>query len=327
MHYITLDLEWNQTYQQKILAVQRRLNLRLRGEVIQIGAVKLDENLNICGSYSIIVKPKYFTKIHRHVMLLTGITQEKIDNGIPLDGAEESFRRFCGNDFAFLTWGPDDIPMLRENLAVNGIKADWLSRTYDLQYMYAEQVESEHKQYALEYAMEHFGIEQTLPAHDALNDAYFTALVAKQLDVAKGIADYIPKNSEIVSDRTFGDASIGEQGFANCDLPQNFMEANAGDCPICGEKMSTIAAPLHVKGRKYITIYNCKNHGNMLISAKMLKNFDDTYRIRLTAEKSTPEKEKDFHDREVKTRIQKRPRHRPYRKRSSSRDSSLAAKK
>ncbi len=33
MHYITLDLEWNQAYAQKALAVQRRLSARLRGEV------------------------------------------------------------------------------------------------------------------------------------------------------------------------------------------------------------------------------------------------------------------------------------------------------
>ena len=50
MYYITLDLEWNQAYAQKALAVQRRLACRLRGEVIQIGAVKLDSRMNICGS-------------------------------------------------------------------------------------------------------------------------------------------------------------------------------------------------------------------------------------------------------------------------------------
>ena len=47
MKYIVLDLEWNQTYQEKALAVQRELESRLRGEVIQIGAVMLDESKNI----------------------------------------------------------------------------------------------------------------------------------------------------------------------------------------------------------------------------------------------------------------------------------------
>ena len=133
MYYITLDLEWNQAYAQKALAVQRQLEARLRGEVIQIGAVKLDRWLRPCGSYQIIVKPKYFKKLHRHVSSLTGITQEQIDLGTPLDEAAERFRRFCGKDFVFLTWGPDDIPMLKENFHVNKIPSDWLDKTYDLQ--------------------------------------------------------------------------------------------------------------------------------------------------------------------------------------------------
>ena len=49
MYYITFDLEWNQAYAQKALAVQRQLSSRLRGEVIQIGAVKLNEDMQPCG--------------------------------------------------------------------------------------------------------------------------------------------------------------------------------------------------------------------------------------------------------------------------------------
>ena len=89
MYYIALDLEWNQAYAEKALAVQRRLCSRLRGEVIQIGAVKLDRHLNLCGSYQIIVKPKYFKRLHRHVSELTGITQDQMDMGTPLPEAAE----------------------------------------------------------------------------------------------------------------------------------------------------------------------------------------------------------------------------------------------
>ena len=50
MYYITLDLEWNQAYAQKALAVQKRLACRLRGEVIQIGAVKMDSKMKMTAS-------------------------------------------------------------------------------------------------------------------------------------------------------------------------------------------------------------------------------------------------------------------------------------
>ena len=187
MNYIVLDLEWNQTYHEKAVAVQKQLSVRLRGEVIQIGAVKLNEDLEIIGSYRITVKPRFYKKIHRHVMRLTGIDQAQIDNGLPLAEAMESFHRFCGDDAAFLTWGPDDIPMLYDNLRANRLEAPFLSRYYDMQPMFNRETDGEKRQRSLEYAMEHFGIEMNLPAHDALNDAYFTALVAQKLNIAEGI--------------------------------------------------------------------------------------------------------------------------------------------
>ena len=100
MKYVVLDLEWNQTYHEKALAVQRELESRLRGEVIQIGAVKLDKNMQPCGSYQVIVKPKYFKKIHKHVSVLTGITQEQMDLGVELPEAARKFKRWCGKNFA-----------------------------------------------------------------------------------------------------------------------------------------------------------------------------------------------------------------------------------
>ena len=148
MYYITLDLEWNQAYAQKALAVQRRLACRLRGEVIQIGAVKLDSRMNICGSYQIIVKPQYFKKLHRHVSELTGITQEQMDEGTPLPEAAERFKKWCGKDFAFLTWGPDDIPMLKENFNVHDLPSAWLDKVYDLQLIFSRQTEDQKKQFA-----------------------------------------------------------------------------------------------------------------------------------------------------------------------------------
>ena len=151
MNYISLDLEWNQAYAQKALAVQKRLECRLRGEVIQIGAVKLDEHLNIIGSYRITVKPKFFKVIQRYVMRLTGIDQNMLDHGTPLPEAIERFRRWCGEDFAFLTWGPDDIPMLEDNLRAHRLDGTWLRRVYDLQLIFNRQTDGGKNQRSLEY--------------------------------------------------------------------------------------------------------------------------------------------------------------------------------
>lgn len=282
MKYIMLDLEWNQAYAQKAIAVQKRLSARLRGEVIQIGAVMLDEEMNFCGSYSVLVKPKYFCKIHRHVMLLTGITQEMMDSGAPLESAIVKFHQWCGDDFAFFTWGPDDIPMLKENLAVCDVSSEWLDNVFDLQPIFNAQTDGQKQQRSLEFAMEHFGIEQTLPSHDALNDAYFTALVAQKLDLKKGMAQYHSADEDCLFDETYGDSNIGEDGYV--EISEFFAEEKSGitRCPKCNSLLTDKHSTLHCKGRRYLTLFKCEEHGPIFLQIKMHKNFDETWRARKT---------------------------------------------
>ena len=317
MYYITLDLEWNQAYAEKALAVQRRLCSRLRGEVIQIGAVKLDKYLNICGSYQIIVKPKYFKKLHKHVSELTGITQEKMDRGVTLAEAAERFKKFCGDDFAFLTWGPDDIPMLKENFHVNGIPSEWLDNVYDLQLIFSRQTEGSKKQRSLEFAMEHFEIPQTLPAHDALNDAYFTALVAKKLDIAEGVRTYFRLSGDLLHSEVIGDADAGADGYVTIGELLDDDLVKAPMCPICSSDLKLISKPLHSKGQRYTFRYGCRKCGEMFLSLKLTRNFNETWRAKLNIERATEEKISEFNsalERAVVRRRTKRRSARPKRK-------------
>ncbi|MBQ8381074.1 MAG: exonuclease domain-containing protein [Clostridia bacterium] len=306
MYYITLDLEWNQAYAQKALAVQRQLSARLRGEVIQIGAVKLDEDMQPCGSYQIIVKPKYFKKLHRHVSELTGITQDQMDLGTPLPEAEVSFRKWCGSDFVFLTWGPDDIPMLKENLHVHGIDGKWLMRSYDLQVIFNRQTAGLNKQRSLEYAMEYFEIPQRLPAHDALNDAYFTALVAAKLDVPEGVRLYDSGKKEHLVDTVIGDADAGDDGYVTIEEMLEDAPVAAPECPQCKTKLAPGGRPLHTKGQRYTFVYTCEKCGDMIMTLKLHRNFNDTWRAKLTLDKATEDKLESYKNGIEKSNIRKK---------------------
>lgn len=325
MYYITLDLEWNQAYAQKALAVQRQLSCRLRGEVIQIGAVKLDESMQPCGSYQIIVKPKYFKKLHRHVSELTGITQDQMDMGTMLPEAAASFRRWCGSDFAFLTWGPDDIPMLKENLHAHGIDGKWLERTYDLQLIFNRQTDGLSKQRSLEYAMEYFEIPQRLPAHDALNDAYFTALVAAKLDVPEGVRLYDSGRREHLVDTVIGDADAGDDGYVTIDEMLSDAPVAEPLCPICKAKLSPSGRPLHTKGQRYTLVYDCQGCGNMIMTLKLHRNFNDTWRAKLTVDKATEEKLESYRSGVEKSNIRRKSKPRRRRGRKKTDNSSVSS--
>ena len=318
MTYIVLDLEWNQAYLQKAIAVQKRIGGHLRGEVIQIGAVKIDEHLRFAGSYSLIVRPRFFQKMQRHVAALTGISQEMVDHGCPLPEAIERFKRFCGEDFVFLTWGPDDIPMLKDNLWAHRIPAPWLNRVYDLQVIFNRQTDGINRQRSLEYAMEYFALPQDLPAHDALNDAYFTAKVASKLDIARGIREYTTQQSEALQDISFGESDIGQKGFETPEAVMDNAEISLIKCPLCSRVLKTEDKPLHTKGHRYQQIGRCDEHGALLFTWRLARNFDETWRARKLVERATAEDEAIFLKKRQDSAQRKRTRRRTRHRRSSS---------
>ena len=181
MDYIVLDMEWNQPWpgspsSKKVLPVQ------IRGEIIQIGAVRITEDNRVADEFQTLIKPKYYRRLNRRVSKLTGIKETELkENGLPMAEAMKQFRTWCGEDVTFLTWGFDDITILRENLRLYGLEENWVSRWYNAQMIFNAQTDGSSAQKALKTAMEIFQIEATRPAHDALGDAYHTALICAKL--------------------------------------------------------------------------------------------------------------------------------------------------
>ena len=55
----------------------------LRGEIVEIGAVKIDEDANVLDTFSIHLRPRIFRKLQHHIAKVTGLTQADLDKGGP----------------------------------------------------------------------------------------------------------------------------------------------------------------------------------------------------------------------------------------------------
>ena len=189
MQYIVMDLEWNQFMSPKEAV---RKPLLLTGEIIQIGAVKLNDKLEIVDRIRLMVKPRYYLRMHWKVSKLTGIKTGELKKGMPFPEAAAQFREWCGEEFIFLTWGPNDIEIFRENMELHGLDQGWLPRTYNVQAIFADQVGGDHRQYSLADAvvMVHGEEESAEKAHDALDDAWNTAVICRHMDMERGLRDY-----------------------------------------------------------------------------------------------------------------------------------------
>ena len=289
MNYIVLDMEWNQPWPGSPSS-RKVLPSAIRGEIIQIGAVRVTEDQQVADEFQVLIKPKYYRHLNRRVSKLTGIKEARLkDEGISFPDAMHQFREWCGEDIIFLTWGFDDIGILKENLRLFGMEENWTDRWYNAQMIFNAQTDGSTSQKALSKALEIFGIEPSRPAHDALGDAYHTALICARLDLKKGAAEY--------------DAAVKshENGFHGAELPgclarqvyydfadkRAALSSMAGEeniCPICGARMlgsRWFAQP----GHRYMDLATCPEHGKFLIRVRMSVQEDGLTRVsRLTYE-------------------------------------------
>ena len=129
MNFIIFDLEWNNAYNYKL---KRGMN-----EIIEIGAVKLDENLDVVDTFKQLIKPQLSRKLGSRFKNLTHITIDEInDNGIPFEKAFDDFAKWCGRgDKLFLSWSTSDLYTLVANFKYfeNTVYVDFMTKYADAQ--------------------------------------------------------------------------------------------------------------------------------------------------------------------------------------------------
>ena len=289
MNYIVLDMEWNQPWPGSPSA-RKVLPVQIRGEIIQIGAVRIAEGQQVRDEFQVLIKPKYYRRLNRRVSKLTGIKETQLrEEGVGMVEAMERFRAWCGEDAIFLTWGFDDITILRENLKLYGIQEDWVSKWYNAQMIFNAQTDGSNAQKALKTAMEIFQIEATRPAHDALGDAYHTALICAKLDLQRGITEYAEALKSHINGFHGAEipGCIDRKVFYDYADKRAALSAMAGKenlCPTCGRQMlgsRWFAQP----GHRYMDLATCPEHGKFLIRVRLSGQPEGTVRVsRLTYE-------------------------------------------
>ncbi len=105
---VLFDLEWNIGYQPFIFNYHG-VQQTFRGEIIEIGAVKIDEDANVLDTFSIHLRPRIFRCLQHHIAKVTGLTQEDLDKGEPIIQGLRRFMKWCGPDAEFAEWGMDDV--------------------------------------------------------------------------------------------------------------------------------------------------------------------------------------------------------------------------
>lgn len=286
MNLVVVDFEWNQAMRSDS-PVFNHLPIHLRGEIIEIGAVRLNPDFTPAEEFTVDVCPAYFRQMHYKVKKITGFDRDRLSRGLPFPEAVERFRQFCGDDVVFLTWGNDDQGIFEQNIIIHDLDWDWIDEWINLQLIYNVQTGLDKNQKSLADAMEHFSIEQTRVAHDALGDAYNTALVCSRLDMREGLRTYddaprilasrMPKASSADGESASGPEPVMHDAFSGyASKAEAFADDNVSGliCPECGSVMTGQKWINQGDGR-YMNLYSCPVHGQYLTRVRFKKNADE----------------------------------------------------
>jgi len=182
MNYIVFDLEFNQD-------VSSLQNFDIRSshypfEIIQIGAIKLDINLNVVDSFNRYIKPSIYKSILPFITELTGITTEQLVTEESFPEIYNEFVEFIDDtNSIFCMWGMSDIKEIFKNAEYHELNTKLLPKMFiNLQpYVTLYLNFPQKKLMRLQNAVELLNIPISYEFHNALFDAYYTSEIFKKI--------------------------------------------------------------------------------------------------------------------------------------------------
>ena len=236
MNYIILDLEWDSTF---FKAQKRFIN-----QILQIGAVKLNQNFDIVDTFEVTIKSAISNKVTGRFARLTGITNEIMRQGVPFAEAVEAYNNWVGDDAVTMTWSNSDLYTIisNEEDLLKG-KRFRIEKYLDLQKFIQNEMYlrgyTDKNQVSLSLAAEFLKIEtDNIDFHTAKDDSLVAAYLLKKCYNAERFTPLIKDatNPEFFKRLKFKSYSISNLKDEHID--KKYLEFN---CPKCSKKAKRVS--------------------------------------------------------------------------------------
>lgn len=268
MNYIVFDLEWNQSPHGKEGTVEH-----FPFEIIEIGAVKLDESFCPIGEFHRLIAPVVYPQLHFKISEVTHLDMNRLkQEGIPFREAAEQFLDWCGNDFIFVTWGSMDLTELQRNMVYSKMPLTFQKPLlyYDLQKLFNLLWENGSEKPSLDQAVEALGIavDKDRPFHHALDDAFYTGQVMGKMDFSRVRAylstDYyqLPQTEKEQIYLTFPDyTKFVSREFSTKEEAMADKRVNEVICCLCKRTLRKKIRWFSANSKLYLCLALCPEHG------------------------------------------------------------------
>ena len=250
MNYIVIDLEWNGSWSKKAHGYFN--------EIIEVGAVKVDEQMRIVDEFRAAIKPVVSKKLSNIVTDLTNITAEELEDGTTFTGMMRQLSRWMGNEpSVVLTWSTTDLLVLMENCRYfyGRQEIPFLKNYMDFQ-VYAQQqmgVDTS-QQLGLARAGELLGIpEDDMSLHRALDDSKLTAAILQKVYNPDSFRESILK----VDDEFYKRITFKTVIIKDIDSPLVKRSEMCFNCPECGQNMKRKGS-WRFRSRAFCAEFSCR---------------------------------------------------------------------
>lgn len=248
MEFVILDLEWNGTYSRRIKG--------FINEIIEFGAVKVDESLNIIDTFEALVRPQVGKKISGKIKTLTSITNEDLQNGLHFMQVISRFKKWMGGA-VLMTWGTSDILTLIENCRYfcGNARIPFLGQYVNLQSYCEKMLDYDTtKQMGLSTSAQLLKIdEEDFDHHRALGDSLLSLRCLQKLYTPESLLPFIQdaETDEFYDRMQFKTVII-------CDLNNPLIQHGDMDfdCELCGCRAHR-AGEWQLKNKSYRALFVC----------------------------------------------------------------------
>ena len=317
MNYIVIDLEWNQCPSG---------DAEIEGfpfEIIEIGAVKLNDNREIIDKFHEVVCPSVYTDIHPKTNEIIHMDIEELQKGTPFPEVMGRFLKWCGVDYYFATWGTSDLMELQRNMEYYRLKplAEGPFVFYDVQKLFSICTEGVQNPKTLEYAVDYLQIEKDQAFHRAIWDAEYTAKVLQRIE--KEVADnyysldyyHNPKTKEEevyviyhnYSKRISCEYDTKEELMADKDIKYMI-------CCRCEKRVASKTKWFSNNMKNYSCLGFCKEHGYLKGKIRVYKTKEGKSFAVKIVKLITEEAAEEIKDRYIQIKEKKRIKRNPHRK-------------
>jgi len=310
MDYIVLDLEWNQS-----IDADEKDTRALPFEIIEIGAVKLNEQKEIISEFSRLIKPVVYREMNHVTRKLIHLQMEELNTGDPFLKVMGDFLEWIGTDYFFCTWGPLDLMELQRNMRFFGIEpfSNKPLKFYDVQKLFSIAFEDKKLRRSLEFAADYLNIVKEIPFHRAFSDAYYTAKVLKEIkdpDVLKMFSFDVfelPKTKEEEIRIVFpGYEKYISREFEDKALAFEDKDVISTKCYICHKNLRRKIRWFSPNGKHYYSVAYCDVHGYVKGKIRLRRSENNKVYVVKTMKITDLEEVEKIRDRQDKMRIHRR---------------------